>query len=108
MKKFQKFSELFEFGTDGSVYQLASGKQWNEAWSKIVRINGLGTVKIFGGWTSTMKDVHTAVVSVKVIPRGGVGEDLGTESILLYSKDWRSPEDAKNDVLRYKNSIKLI
>jgi hypothetical protein len=110
MKIVESFNDfLSEFTDDGSVYQLASGKNWKEVWSKTVTIGGVSSITISAGWTNTMKDVHTAVISVSVmgkINKSGA-EDQSTETIAIYYKDWNREDDAISDLERFRNKINI-
>lgn len=99
---------LVEFTTDGAQYQLAAHDGWHEVWSESVEIGTIGKVRIFGGWTSTMKNVHTAVINVTVVPLGGEGaEDKATETMTIYYKDWTTEIDAISDLESKKGIVKL-
>jgi len=98
-----------EFTDDGSVYQLAAGKTWKEIWSKTVTIDGVSSITISAGWTNTMKDVHTAVISVGVagkLNKSGA-EDQSTETITVYFKDWNNEADAITDLKRFEGTVKI-
>ena len=98
-----------EFTDDGSVYQLASGKNWKEVWTRNISIDGISSITISAGWTNTMKDVHTAVINVSVngkLNKAGA-EDHSTETIAVYFKDWNREDDAIKDLERFKNKIKI-
>ena len=101
---------ILEFTDDGSVYQLAAGKTWKEVWTEKISIRGVSSITISAGWTNTMKDVHTAVISVSVsskLNKSGA-EDQSTETITVYYKDWTREEDAIADLERFKNKINII
>jgi len=103
------FEFLNEFNDDSASFQLAMGEQWTEVWTDSISIGNIKVIKIIAGFTSTSEDNHTAVVNVMVVPKLNKdgADDQATETISVYFKDFRNPEDAKNDVLRFKQTIKI-
>jgi len=105
----QTFSEFLNEFNDVAIFQLAMGEQWTEVWSDYISIGDIKVIKIVAGFTSTTEDNHTAVVNVMVVPKLNKdgADDQATETVSVYFKDFRNPEDAKNDVLRFKQTIKI-
>lgn len=106
MRTFTKFTELSEFNSDGSQYQLASAQQktWKSVWSDELQFEQATCVRIEGGVTETESQFHTAIVNVTVSPihiQNGA-EDLSTETVTVYMKDFESEADAIEAVRRLK------
>ena len=110
MKLTETFSDwLTEFNVDGSAWQLSSRREgtWNLCWSTDVKIGGKSVVTIEAGWTSTLKDSHTAVINVICRPlvlKGGA-EDEAVETVTVFYEDFKDHRDAEAALMKWKQKI---
>jgi hypothetical protein len=99
---------LKEFTSDGAKYQSAtpSEKTWKSIWSSHLKIGQSPIVSIEAGLTSTMEDVHTAVVNVTVKPlklENGA-EDQAIENISVYYRDFKTEAEAEKALREIQKS----
>jgi hypothetical protein len=87
---------LNEFMSDGSKFQLAtpSERTWVSVWKRSTRIGRDTFIEVEGGYTSTTKDTHTAIVRVVVSPISisNSAEDASPEAIVVYMNDFETAE----------------
>jgi hypothetical protein len=102
---------LNEFLSDGAPFALSrEGDGFRWLWSYELQTEGKSLAFLRGGIDSTMPDVRTSVVNL--IVHSGVlnpkGDEVGWERFILYQQDWKSDEEAENDIKKYESSVKLI
>lgn len=105
MKKLHE--SLKEFNDDGSKFQLAtpSEKTWKAVWNKQLTIGKTEVVFIEAGYTSTVKNSHTAVINVTVKPLklDNGAEDQAAETITVFYKDFVEIEQAIKALEEFKS-----
>ena len=102
---------LKEFNDAGPKLQLAtpSEKTWKTVWKSHVSVGSDAVVFIEAGFTSTTSDSHTAVINVTVKPlklQNGA-EDMATETITIYYKDFSTPKEAADILDKIRISKKI-
>jgi hypothetical protein len=110
--KRNKISEtLNEFLADGAPYQLSQeGDGFTNHWSFEVHFEGATLTALQGGVDSTMPNVRTAVITL-LVKSGAMspkGDEVGWERFILYSKDWKTDEEAEDDLNKKKTEFKWI
>ena len=105
MKLVERFEQwLSEFNDDGGKYQLArpADGTWTSLWKSHLRIGGIKTVLMEGGYTSTTSDSHTLVINVTVVPiqLQNAAEDQANETITVYYRDFKTEKEAREEMAR--------
>jgi hypothetical protein len=87
---------LNEFMSDGSKFQLAtpSERTWVSVWKRSTRIGSQTFLEVEGGYTTTTKNSHTAIVRVVVSPisLNNGAEDASPEAIIVYMNDFETAD----------------